>query len=149
MSATGSASQPIDAAAVALGGAAGAPVPLGEDGSELVPLRRGRALVVVALDGDGRADPLRDRAPHDDDAPSRAQEGVDPVADLHPRRRLDGLAVDRHVPTTDGRGRVAAGLREPNGVEPLVDPHRVGPVGSDGFTVVAVDAFRVDVTSVG
>ena len=111
----------VDLAAIAFGGATGATVTDGEGGLELVAFGRGRALVEVALDGDRRTDPLGDQALHDDDPLPAPDQRLDPVPDRDSGRRLDRLAVHGDVPAPNGFRCVTSGLREPDGVKPLVD----------------------------
>ncbi len=93
-------------------------------------LRRRRAVVGVALQGDGSTDTLVDCSLDHDDPPSAMEVRLDPVSDRHLSGRLGGLAVDVDVPASAGGGRLAPRLGEANGVEPLIDAHDVDDIQS-------------------
>jgi hypothetical protein len=122
----------VDLTAVAFGGATGAAVAHGEQGSELVSLRRWRAVVDEALGSDLGTDPLRDH-PGDLDHPSPlVQVRFHPITGGDGGRRLGRLPVDLDVTTPDRAGCVRARLGQTDGMEPLVDAD-----GVDAPTVAA------------
>jgi hypothetical protein len=105
--------------AVALGGAAGTPVAHAHR-ERVGARRRGRAVVDVALDGDGRADPLGDQPAHDHDAFAPGVEEAHLVAGLDLLGGLHPLAVDAYVARAAGGRGERAGLGEADAPDPGV-----------------------------
>ena len=78
-------------------------------------------MVGVALHGHRSPDALGHETSDDHDPPPLVQVRLDPIADLHRRSGLDRGAVDVDVPATARCCRLGARLRQPDGVQPLVD----------------------------
>ena len=83
--------------------------------------RRGWAVIDHALRRHRRADPLLDDGRHLEGART-PDECVDPVADLHLRRRLGRRAVHANVAATAGGRCLRTGLIDPDGPQPYVYP---------------------------
>ncbi len=118
---SGAAAQPVDLATIALGRAATASIPDGEQRPDVVALRRRSAVVVEALCSDRCADAFGDHPRHHDHPLAPVDQRLDAVADADRCRRLGGLAVHPHVSTPAGSGGVGARPRDPDGVQPLID----------------------------
>src|SRR5262249_23675282 len=92
---------------------------------ESVLLARGdrlRSLLVERRRDACRATPVGEA--RDDERPALlGARDLDRLADPHVPRRLDPFAADVDVAAEHGLRRGAAGLEEPRGPEPLVDPH--------------------------
>jgi hypothetical protein len=118
-----SAANAIDLSTVSLRRAARTTVSHGEQGLERVTFGWRRAVIVEALGGDRRTDPLRDHLGDVDDPLALVDACFDVVAHLHRRGRFRRLAVDSHVATTTRGGGVRARPGDPHGVQPLVDAY--------------------------
>ncbi len=131
------ASQPVDAAALALGRAPGAA--LADDG-RCGPQddRGGRAVVDQARGRDRCADPLLDEGHHLEDA-FAFREGLDPVTDLYGGGSLRGGAVHANMAAPAGGGRRRTGLVDPDGPEPRVHSCRF-----DGAIVAGSATRRIE-----
>ena len=115
-------SESVDVAAVALGGAAGASVALGEQRLERVAFWWWWAVVDETLRSECCTDPFGDHLRHVDDAVAACEARLDVVADTHHRRRLGGLSVDVHMAAATCVGRFGPCLRQSNRVQPGIDP---------------------------
>ena len=116
--------QLLDTAAFALGRTARAAIADSHRDS-LLPWRRGRAVVDVALGGNSCADPFGDD-PHDHhDALESPLAQPHLVTGPDRMRRLDPGPVDPDVPSPAGTRRHRAGLGQPHRPDPAVHPPRL------------------------
>lgn len=99
-------------------------------------------MIGVALDGHDRPDPLLEQPLDDDHAAALMQEGLDTIAELHRCRRLHGLAVDVDVATAARCCSLGSGLREPDGMQPLVDANGVDACQSASPASIVGSASR-------
>src|SRR5258708_5666170 len=123
-SASAAAAPAVELAALALGGTAGARLPSGAPGG--VSGGRRRAVIDVAIDGNGRPDPHVDRLHDLDDALTLVGARVHAVADSHDGGRFRRAPVDPHVPNSTRGRRLGARLVDANGPQPAVDAYAVG-----------------------
>src|SRR4029077_20940696 len=118
---TGSAGRPpeqlLDAPALALGRTARAPVP-GRHRNSLLAGRRRRAVVDVALSGNGCADTLGDDLPDDHDAFTSLTTQPHLVTGPHGMRGLDPDPVAPDVPGPAGNRCGRTGLGQPYRPDP-------------------------------
>ena len=94
-------------------------------------------MIDEAVGRDGGADALRDHSADLDDPLPVVQSRGDPVTHRDRCRRLGRAPVDLHVSAPDRGAGVGARLREPDGVQPLVDAdgvdvRRAYPAGRQG-----------------